>query len=721
MTMRIGIDIGGTFTDLVAIGDDGCITTRKVASTPHDYGEGIITGLRELMSHSTNVTDVLHGTTIGSNTVLESKGARTALITTRGFRDILEIRDLRMPVLYDIAWTKPRALVERRLRLEVTEKLRPDGSVAIPLDIASVDAAIAMLRAEHVESVAICLLHSYANPAHEREIATRVRAALPDLAISISHEILPEMKEYPRTSTTVINAYVQPVVRAYITALDARLRALGIDAPLQLMQSNGGLASVAFAAAAPAHIIESGPAAGVVGGAALARHLGETRLITFDMGGTTAKAGLVEDGEVLRSEAIEVGGGVMVGSRLLVGAGYLLKLPAIDLAEVGAGGGSICRLDAAGAPKVGPDSAGADPGPVCYGAGGTSPTITDCNLALGYLDPGGLVGGAMKLDVAAANAAIASDLAKPMDCSVEAAASGMLRLAAASMMRAIRAVSVERGRDPRQFALLAFGGNGPLFAAAIAAELGIGRVIVPPMPGLFSAFGLLVADTEHHASRSLRLRLNQTVSGEMGQGQRGLDQTDPNQTGPASASSARFAEVLAALALEGADRLTRDGFPPDRRAFRIAALARYVGQSSEIEVPLPEASAETLLAELPVRFGAEHERTYGFRAPATEAVELIGLSVIARGLPDRPRLPDRIPPVPSVVPASRRAWFSELGWVDTPVLTRAALSATPITGPLIVQEYDATCLVPPGARATLDGFGNIVVTVGQNAPGSTKA
>ncbi len=693
-----------------------------------------------------HVTEVLHGTTIGSNTVLEGKGARTALITTRGFRDILEIRDLRMPVLYDISWTKPRALVERRLRLEVTEKLRPDGSVAIPLDPASVAAAIAMLRAERVESVAICLLHSYANPAHEREVAARVQAALPDVAISASHAILPEIKEYPRTSTTVINAYVQPVVRAYLTALEARLRARGIAAPLQLMQSNGGLASAGFAAAAPAHIIESGPAAGVVGGAALARHLGETRLITFDMGGTTAKAGLVEDGEVLRSEALEVGGGVMVGSRLLVGAGYLLKLPAIDLAEVGAGGGSICRLDAAGAPKVGPDSAGADPGPVCYGNGGVAPTITDCNLVLGYLDPGGLVGGALKLDLDAARAAIARDLAGPMGCSVEAAASGMLRLAAASMMRAIRAVSVERGRDPRQFALLAFGGNGPLFAAAIAAELGIGRVIVPPMPGLFSAFGLLVADTEHHASQSLRLRLgpgglnqsglnqaglnqaglnqsglNQSGLNQVGLGQAGLDQAGPDQAGPDPADAARFAAVLAALARDGAERLARDGFPPERRAFRTAALARYAGQSSEIAVPLPEAPAELLLAELPARFGAEHERTYGFRAPPDEAVEVIGLSVIARGLADRPRLPPRIPPVPSVVPASRRAWFDGQGWVETPVLDRAALSETPREGPLIVQEYDATCLVPPGARAALDGFGNIVVAVVRHAAASTKA
>ena len=686
MTLRVGIDIGGTFTDLVAIDGSGRLRTHKIASTPQDYGEGIVEGLRVLLSDGGTVSEVLHGTTVGSNTVLEGKGARTALITTRGFRDILEIRDLRMPVLYDLHWSKPRALVERRLRLEVVEKLRPDGSIAVPLDTASVDAAIAMLRAENVQSVAICLLHSYANPAHERTVAERVRAALPDIAISISHEILPEIKEYPRTSTTVINAYVQPVVRAYITALDMRLRSLGIKTGLQLMQSNGGLASADFAAAAPAHIIESGPAAGVVGGAVLARHFAEHRLITFDMGGTTAKAGLIESGEVLRSEALEVGGGVMAGSRLLVGAGYMLKLPAIDLAEVGAGGGSICRLDAGGAPKVGPESAGADPGPVCYGRGGTSPTITDCNLVLGYLDQDGLVGGAMRVDTDAARAAIARDLAEPMRCSVEEAAFGMLRLATATMMRAIRAVSVERGRDPRQFALLAFGGNGPLFAAGIAAELGIGRVIVPPMPGLFSAFGLLVADTEHHATQSLRTRLSEA---------------DPMQ----------IALVLESLAKAGAQRLTRDGFPSAQQSFRCAASARYVGQSSEIEVPLPEGlDARTLPARLPSLFAAEHERTYGFRAPDDEEVELIGLSVMARGTPATPRLPKRIPPAAASVLPQRRAWFPDAGWIETPVVARAGLSETR-PGPLLIQEYDATCLVPHGATAAPDEFGNIILSL----------
>ena len=686
MSLRIGIDIGGTFTDLIAIAADGRVLTRKTASTPRDYGEGIVTGLAELLAEAgAAVAEVLHATTVGSNTILEGKGARTALITTAGFRDVLEIRDLRMPRLYDMHWTKPVALVERRLRLTVTEKIRPDGSITTPLDAASVQAAIAFLRAEDVQSLAICLLHSYANSAHETAVAAAVAAALPGIAISQSSEILPEIGEYPRTSTSVVNAYVQPVVRSYLTALSARLAGMGITVPLKLMQSNGGLASADFAAAQPVHIVESGPAAGVVGGAALAARLAEPRVITFDMGGTTAKAGLVEHGEVMRCEALEVGGGVLAGSRLRVGAGYMLKVPAIDLAEVGAGGGSICRIDAAGAPKVGPESAGADPGPVCYGRGGVHPTITDCNLVLGYLDPAGLAGGAVKLDAQAAREAVARSLAGPMGVPVEQAAHGMLKLAAATMMRAIRAVSVERGRDPRQFALLAFGGNGPLFAAAIAAELGITRVLIPPMPGLFSAFGLLVGDTEHHGSRSLRLRADTATDADI----------------------VRVRDVLDALRANGAARLAEDGFTAERCVFSLSASARYVGQSTEIPVPLPEGDAVALLGMLPELFAAQHERTYGFRAPAEAPVELMGVSMIARGMPDKARLPASIPPAASLVPLSRRAWFPAQGWLDTPVLDRAGVAGRAQVGPLIVQEYDATCLVPPGTTASVDAFGNI--------------
>jgi N-methylhydantoinase A len=418
----------------------------------------------------------------------------------------------------------------------------------------------------------------------------------------------------------------------------------------------------------------------------LAAQLGEDRLITFDMGGTTAKAGLVENGQILRAEALEVGAGVMAGARLLVGAGYMLKLPAIDLAEVGAGGGSICGIDPAGAPHAGPRSAGADPGPVCYGRGGTEPTITDCSLVLGYLDPAGLVGGALKLDIEASRRAVAERLAAPLGLSVEHAAHGMLRLAAATMMRAIRAVSVERGRDVRTFSLLAFGGNGPLFAAAIAAELGIARVLVPPMPGLFSAFGLLLADTEHHASRSLRMT---------------LQDADP----------AALQAALDALRHDGRTSLARDGFPPERRVVEISARVRYVGQSSELSVPIKDADAVTVIADLPGAFAAEHERSYGFRAPSGEPVELMGLAVIARGIPLSARLPARIPPAAAVVPASRSAWFANAGWIDTRVADRALLAGGVRRGPLIVQEYDATCLVPPRAAVALDDFGNIVMTL----------
>lgn len=689
MTMRVGVDIGGTFTDFVAFGADGAVRTFKTPSTPADPSIAIIDGIAALLNASgegASLEEVLHATTIGSNAILQGQIARTALVTTRGFRDVLEIRDLRMPRLYDIGWTKPVPLVPRHLRLEVEEKTRPDGSIAVELEAGSVAAVIKTLREQEVQSVAICLLHSYANPAHEKVVAEAIRVALPQISISVSHEILPEIKEYPRTSTTVINAAIQPVVRAYLTTLQARLRSVGVTAPLRMMQSNGGLAAAQMASDMPARIVESGPAAGVVGAAVLAGRLGEPSVVTFDMGGTTAKAGLVEDGQVARSEAMEVGAGVMAGARLLVGGGYMLKLPSIDLAEVGAGGGSICRIDAAGAPKVGPQSAGAAPGPVAYGRGGVEPTVTDCALVLGYLDPAGLAGGTLRLDLELARRAVRSRLAEPLGLSLEQAAQGMLRIAASTMMRAIRAVSVERGRDVRTCAMMAFGGNGPLFAAAIARELGITRVIVPPMPGLFSAFGLLLADTEHHLTRTMRAQLGDV-------------------------SAEAFHRELESLLDRGEALLAADGFPAERREALLSVMARYVGQSSEIAVPLVPGTAAEILAGLAAAFGVEHARSYGFRGPADEKVELMGLQLLARGRSDTPRLPGRIPPASLGDMTLRPAWFEGTGWVATEVIDRATLTETPRQGPLIVQEYDATCLIPPGAQAALDGFGNIRITV----------
>ncbi|WP_426955302.1 hydantoinase/oxoprolinase family protein [Muricoccus radiodurans] len=683
---RVGADIGGTFTDLVALGPAGELRTKKVSSSVGDYGRAIVEGLGQLSAEAGfvagEVEEVLHATTVASNTILEHKGARTGLITTQGFRDVLEIRTLRMPRLYDLRWQKPPPLVPRHLRLGVTERVNWRGEVEIPLDEAEVEAAVDALVAEGVEAIAVCLLHSYANPAHERRIGEIVAARAPGMRLSLSVDVLPEMKEYERTSTTVINAYVGPVLGRYLGGLERELASGGIRAPLLLMQSAGGLMPASEAERLPVHVVESGPAAGVIGAQALAKRAGLPRVISFDMGGTTAKAGVVEEYEVSRAGEYSVGAGIMVGSRLLSGAGYQLKVPAIDLAEVGAGGGSLIWLDAAGAPQVGPESAGADPGPVCYGRGNTQPTVTDANVVLGYLNPHHLVGGALAIDAAASRAAVAEKVAGPLGRSVEEAAHGAHLIAASNMIRAIKAVSSERGRDPRRFALVAFGGNGPLFAAGMARELGMARVVVPPSAGVFSAVGLLASDVEVHLSRSWRCLTSEL---------------DP---------AALEAEV-AALAEEAASRLAAQGFPPDRIAVQCAAALRYRGQSFELEVPFDPGASPAHLAE---GFHAEHERTYGHRAGADEPVEIVTLRAVGRGIPDRPRMPDRIqPPAPPPPQPPRSAYFGRThGWLETPVLSRADL-ATPKAGPAIVEEYDCTVLIPPGATASLDGHANIVI------------
>ena len=500
--VRIGIDIGGTFTDIVVLRADGSLHTKKVSSTVDDYSRAILTGLNAVLRASglapAEIAEIRHGTTVASNAILERKGARTGLIATEGFRDILEIRTLRMPRLYDMTWQKPPVLVPRYLRVTVDERLDAAGRVQRPLASADAERAVRRLLDEGVEAIAVCLLHAYANPVHERLLKDAIQRLAPDLPCAISSEVLPEIREYERTSTTVIDAYVQPVVRRYLRSLQQHLEATGVRAPLLLMQSNGGLTTIRSAAETPVHIVESGPAAGVVGAQALAAATGLPRIITLDMGGTTAKAALVEDGEVTRAAEYQVGGGIMTGSRLLTGAGYTLKVPAIDLAEVGAGGGSIIRVDAGGSLRVGPESAGAMPGPVCYDQGGEEPTVTDANVVLGYLNPEQLVGGEVPLNPARARAVLAARVAGPLGLELEHAAFGAHLVAASNMIRAIRAVSSERGRDPRGFTLVAFGGNGPLFAAGMAASLGIKRVLVPPVPGVFSSFGLLCARLEHH-------------------------------------------------------------------------------------------------------------------------------------------------------------------------------------------------------------------------------
>ena len=692
LSYRVGVDIGGTFTDIVLLGSDGAIHTKKISSSVGNYAQAIVDGLAELFAEiglsGAPIEEIRHGTTVASNAILEHKGARVGLITTKGFRDVLEIRTLRMPRLYDIGWTKPPPLVERYLRLVVDERIDHRGAVERPLDPAEAARVVDALLAEKVEAVAVCLINSFANPAHELMLRDIVRDKAPHLPLSISYEVLPEIKEYERTSTTVINSYVMPIVATYLRALRAGLDAAGIPARLLLMQSNGGLTTDRAAAERPMNIIESGPAGGVVGAQAVARAKGLSRILTFDMGGTTAKASMVEDGEVMRAHEYAVGAGIMIGSRLLTGAGYTLKVPAIDLAEVGAGGGSHVWIDAGGALQIGPQSAGALPGPVCYGKGGEIPTVTDANVILGYINPLHLVGGALKLDAGRARAVFAERIAGPLGLPVERAALGAHQIAAANMIRAIKAVSTERGRDPRDFALFGFGGNGPLFAAGMAAALGISRVVVPPSAGLFSSFGLLYADVEHHYARTFRRLLRQ----------------------------ADLAEVDAAwreLASEAEAQLAVEGFMGARAKLRRSAALHYKGQTYELVVPVPDGPIDAAMAaHLEEAFGAEHERTYGHRSGPQEPVELVSIQVVGAGLRGNGGVPERVSLTRAepVAPA-RRAYFGpEHGWIETPVLRRSEL-VQERTGPLIVEEYDATCVVPPGARAALDAGGNIVIAL----------
>jgi N-methylhydantoinase A len=503
---RIGIDIGGTFTDLVLLAQDGSVSTRKLPTSPTHHGRVVVDGLASLLDAQRLTPDrlgeIVHGTTVATNAVLEGKGARTGLLTTRGFRDVLEIRRIRSPELYNLQYEKPAPLVPRRHRLEVDERINHLGQVVRELDLAQAEQVLTQLAEAGIESLAICFLNAYANADHEQRVGELARRVSATWDISLSSDVLPEIREYERTSTTVINAYLKPVIRRYLQGVRDELDTAGVQAPLLIMQSNGGIMSVAAAQERPVHIIESGPAAGVIAAAFLARRLGVPNVLTFDMGGTTAKASIIENGQLSQTPEYEVGGGISLTSRLIKGGGYALRVPVIDIAEVGAGGGSIVWLDPGGALQVGPHSAGAVPGPVCYQTGGTEPTVTDANVALGYLNPEHLVGGDLPLDAEAACRAVHDRVAQPLGLTLDEAAYGIHLVANSNMLRAVRAVSSQRGRDPRGYALFAFGGNGPVHAVELARALGLVRVLVPVAPGLFSAFGLLFADVEHHYVRT---------------------------------------------------------------------------------------------------------------------------------------------------------------------------------------------------------------------------
>ena len=690
---RLGIDIGGTFTDIALLGSDGSIETKKVSSTPSDYSIGILNGLTNLIEekkiNSKQISAIVHATTIATNTILELKGAKTALLTTKGFRDVLEMRRLRIPVLYNLQYEKPDPIVPRRYRYEVNERIGPTGDIWLKLDQRSVESIIPVLNELNFQSIAICFLHSYANPEHEEKVTSLLRKALnKNTFITSSVNVLPEIREYERTSTTIISAYIGPVVKKYLTSLVKKLKKSGYLSPVSIMQSNGGLMKASAAIQKPAYILESGPAAGVIACAKFASMTGHKNIISLDMGGTTAKTALVENGEPSKTSEYEVGAGINLSSKLVKGGGYPIKLPFIDVSEIGAGGGSILNIDDTGILKVGPESAGADPGPICYNLGGKKPTLTDSLVLLGFLNPKFLVGGSIKIDFSKTIKEFKKQIATPLGKSNEESAWGALMIAVSNMTRAVKAVSTYQGRDPRDFSLFAFGGNGPVTSVFIAKELQIRHVLVPPASGVFSALGLLFSEPEREIVKT-------------------FFQKDVEFS--ASLVEANFMH----LEDEAKGALIEEGYEKSQIQTKRYADLRYSGQAYELTVSIDKGKPE--IEKIIKNFSDEHYRTYGHKSNE-DPVDLINIKVIAKVNHDYLSSFDKIKTLEKKnkkkLDHSRRVYFgSNPGLILTPIINRNELSSKYIKGPLIIEEYDSTCVIPPFSSARLDSSGNIEILV----------
>ncbi|HVH79516.1 MAG TPA: hydantoinase/oxoprolinase family protein [Stellaceae bacterium] len=680
MAWRIGVDSGGTFTDVCLFDEaSGRIAVWKVSSTPIDpsqaVAQGVAEGLAQIGILASGVSYFGHGTTVATNALIQHRGAPIGLITTEGFRDLLEIGRQKRPELYDLQADKPPTLVERRLRLEVPERLRHDGSVETALDEDAVRAAVRELRAASVKGVAICFLYSFLDTGHEAAARHIVAEEFPEAFICASHEVAPEFREYERLSTTVVNAYLGPVMAFYIRGVADRLKALGLTPTPHLTQSNGGVISFETAARLPVRTVLSGPSTGVVGAQVTARLSGIDDIITFDMGGTSTDVALIQGGEVrLAREAVV--------------HGYPIKAPMLDIHTVGAGGGSIAYVDTGGLLKVGPRSAGADPGPACYGRGNDEPTVTDANVVLQVLNPVALLGGRMKVRQDLAQAAI-SRLGSVLGMDPMATAQGIISVVTANMARAIRVISVQRGHDPRDYTLVAFGGAGPLHAARLAAELEIKRVLVPRNPGILCAMGLLLADLRADFATTRLLPLS-------------------------SAVTADIDEIVTGLHRRCDEWFGEEGITMDARRVALTVDMRYAGQNYELSVPLPDRPATAAIIDaLAAGFAATHQRLYGFVAD-DEPVQLVTFRAEATGVVRKADLR----PAPDAGADPRRAefghrdvWLSEAsGFVLCPLYERDRLRAgNRIEGPAIVEQMDATTFLPPGAVATVDPYLNLIM------------
>src|SRR5712692_3261078 len=678
MSTRTAIDIGGTFTDLVYLDETtGQVGLGKTSTTPAHFEEGVVTTVTE--ARLKDVQFLAHGTTVIINTLTERKGAITALITTRGFRDILEIQRANRPDLYNLLFTKPKPFVPRRLRLEVTERMSYKGEVLTPLAEEDVRAAIAEARRQGAEAIAVCFLHSYANPSHEQRAIEIIRSEWPDGDVTASHELTNEWREFPRTSTVVLDAYVKPVARRYLDALSRRLTEAGIGQQARYaMQSNGGVSRFELASRTPINLVESGPVGGVIGAAEIGKLLGEQNIITLDIGGTTAKASLVERGKVRVASDYFI-------ERTPTTAGYPIKVPVVDIVEIGAGGGSIAWIDPAGALRVGPRSAGAEPGPACYGQGGTEPTLTDANVVAQRINPDYFLGGRIALDTERARTALAP-IAETLGVGVEDAALGVIRIANANMIHLLKLVSVRRGRDPRDFAIVAFGGGGSMHATALARELQVPRVIVPPAPGHFSAWGMLMSDLRHDLVQPRFARAEQTEAAEL---------------------DAVWRELEDRLRATFAD----EGVEASRLAFVRTADMRYAGQEHTVNVPIPDGElGEAERAEIERRFHDLHEQLYTFRQASP--IEFVNFRLTGLGAVRKPEL-RRIATngkVEGALKGTRDVDFDELGRHESRIYERERLGAAAmLEGPAVIEEPAASTVVFPGQRLHVDELGNLIV------------
>ena len=676
---RIGVDSGGTFTDVCLFeAASGRVHVWKVPSTPSDpsraIAQGVAQGLTEHGGEAAAVAYFGHGTTVATNTLIQSKGALTGVITNEGFRDLLEIGRQKRPSLYDLQCDKPEPITPRRLRLEVPGRLRHDGRVEAPLDEDAVELAACTLRDAGVSAVAIAFLYAYVDPGHElraREITAQV---IPDAFITCSHEIAPEFREFERFSTAAVNAALGPVMSGYVRRLSARIDDLGVVAPSHITQSNGGVISFDLAARQPVRTVLSGPSTGVVGAVELGRLAGMPDVITFDMGGTSSDVALVRGGRASRSGEMTV-------------HGHPLKIPMLDINTVGAGGGSIAHIDSGGLLKVGPQSAGADPGPVCYGLGSDQPTVTDANVALGVLDPRHLLGGRMKIDRDLAVEAIGR-LGEQLGLSMVEAAQGVIAIVTANMAKAIRVVSVQRGHDPRDFALMAFGGAGPIHAARLARELETPRIIVPPHPGVLCATGLLLTDLVTDYARTRLTPL--------------ADTTDI------------IAAEFARLETQAVEWFVAEGVNEGSRRLARTIDMRYSGQNYELSIAVPDGlTGAALTHALKAAFEAEHERMYGYIAE-DEPVQLVTFRLQATGLVPKSDIaahPRADRDVEEALIGGREVWLPELGgWTECPLYQRSSLGpGHRIAGPAIVEQMDSTTLVLPGQSAEVDAWLNIVI------------